>query len=375
MLAAAHPVPSPERQARLARLLASNVDWPTLITHVERHGVGALVYSRLRGLPVAEPPPEASDALAGLARTCVASNLRLRHELRRLLEAFAHAGVPVMPLKGPVLADQLYPVPALRQSSDLDVLVRPVDAAAAERVLEQLGYVRRREEEQGAAYHAILTAEGGVDVELHHDLGEAHVSRLDVHAVWASAVPGRWEAQSIWRMALPDQLLYLGFHAVKDGLASLRTLVDIALLVDRHREELRWPSLAARVTAVHLGPAIYLSLGEARRLLDARVPEPFLASIRPRHTGWRVGQALFRWRGEVLHARDDLLVGPFMAVLMLLWEDSWRAKLRHLRRNVLPSRRLQARWTSLPGPVSWLVWYPAWIAHAIRHMARQLTAR
>ena len=35
---------------------------------------------------------------------------------------------------------------------------------------------------------------------------------------------------------------------------------------------------------------------------------------------------------RTLHVPDEMLVGPIMAVLMILWEDSPRGKLRHLRR-------------------------------------------
>jgi hypothetical protein len=374
LLAAAHPMLALAREAKLVTLLAGAVDWPALLERVERHGIAPILYVHLRALPAAPVPPDVSERLGVLARACVASNLRFRHELGRLLAAFMRAGVAVMPLKGPVLADQLYPAPLLRQSSDLDVLVRPHAGAAAERVLGELGYARRPDEEQGADYHTIFTAHG-VDVELHHDLGERHVSRLGVDAIWASATATSWQGHPIWCMSLPDQLVYLAFHAAKDGLASVRALVDIALLLERHHETLHWGALVARLRDAHVEPVIYLALSETRALLGAPVPDEFLEAIRPRHAGWSLAQRLFRWRGGVLHVADDLLVGPFMAALMFLWEDTARARLRHVKRNLLPSARLRGRWTSSPTPVSWVVWYPRWAAQAARYLIRQLAAR
>lgn len=367
---------TPGRRAALAAALRPDVAWSALVAQASRHGVAPIVHGHLHALGADRTPPEALDALAGAARACVALNLRLRDELSRLLAAFSRAGIPALPLKGPVLADLLYPAPLLRTTGDLDVLVPAADAVRAGRALEAIGYARSADAEQGADYHTIYTREAGaVVVELHHALGERHVSGLDAQALWRAATRTSWRGQPAWKMALPDLLLYLAFHAVKDGLASLRALVDITLLVERHRDELPWAALADRATAAHLGPAVYLALGQARGLLGAPVPETFLEAVRPRHPGWGLAQRLFRWRGEVLHAREPLLVGPFMAVLMLLWEDSARARRRHLGRNLLPSPRLRARWTSAPASASWLVWYPAWIAHAVRGLARQLTAR
>jgi putative nucleotidyltransferase-like protein len=374
LVTAAHPVLSPEREAQLTALLAGTVNWPVLMEHAQRHGIAPILYGHLRAMPTVPVPRDVTDTLGALARACVSSNLRLRHELGRLLAAFTRAGVAVMPLKGPVLADQLYPTPSLRPSSDLDVLVRAHAAGAAEHVLDALGYTRRPDEEQGADYHTIFTARG-VDVELHRDLGERHASRLDVETIWSSATAASWHGHSIWCMSLSDQLVYLAFHAAKDGLASLRALVDIALLVDRHRDGLPWAALVARLRDAHLAPVVYLALSETRALLGAPVPDEFLDAIRPRYAGWSLAQRLFRWRGGVLHVPDDLLVGPFMAALMFLWEDTARARLRHVKRNLLPSARLRGRWTSSPAPVWWVIWYAMWGAHAARYLIRQLAAR
>lgn len=371
LLAAAHPMLSAPRAARWADMLSARIDWDAVIQRADRHGVAPLVHSRVHAVPLARVPADVGDVLAARARVCVVSNLRLRHELGRLLAALARAGVAVMPLKGPVLADQLYPAPLLRPSSDLDVLVQPYDAAVARRVLEDLGYACRPDPEQGAEYHTIFTAQG-VDVELHTDLGERHVSRLDVQAIWASATRSRWQGQPIWSMTVADQLLYLAFHAVKDGLASVKSLVDIALLVERHAQSLAWAELAPRVHAAHVAPVIYLALRESRRLLDTPVPDDFLDAIRPRSAAWALADRLFRWRGGVLHVPDELLVGPFMAALMLLWEDTARARLRHLRRNIVPSARLRRRWAPAPPAVSLMMWYPLCVAYAVRCFARQL---
>jgi hypothetical protein len=368
LLLAAHPRPSEERRARLARLLTSTADWDTVISLAERHGVAGLVYDQLHGAPV---PPHVRDGLAALARANVARNLRLRHELSRLLAAFSRSGVAVLPLKGPVLADYLYPAPLLRTSGDLDVLVRGDDHARAVRLVEALGYRPRPVEEQGADYHTIFTNDVA-DVELHHDIGERHVSRMDVEEIWASATAAQWRGHPIVAMAPPDQLVYLAFHAAKDGLASLRSLVDIALLVERDRAVLPWAALGRHLRARPIAPVVYLALSEARDLLGARVPDEFLDEIRPRHIGWSLAERLFRWRGGVLHVSDELLVGPFMAVLMMLWEPTVGARLRHLRRNLLPSDRLRGRWASSPGRGSWLLSYPQWIMHAARSLLRQL---
>src|SRR6266576_6247419 len=61
-------------------------------------------------------------------------------ELARIAAGFEWAGLPLLAFKGPVLSQQLYGDPGLRSFSDLDVIVAPRDADAAEALLRGLGY-------------------------------------------------------------------------------------------------------------------------------------------------------------------------------------------------------------------------------------------
>lgn len=380
LLSAAHPTLSAECEHRMSRLLTLEPDWPRLAADAERHGLGAFLHGHLHTLSAAGVPPAIREALALSARTCVAWNLRLRHELECLLAAFDQVSIAVMPLKGPVLADQLYPDPLLRSTGDLDLLVRPDDCGAAEDVLQGLGYRRLPAPQQGAGYHTRfgsddVDAAGEVVVELHRELGERHVSGPDVPAIWAAGFRSAWAGQPIWSMALPDLLVYLCFHAAKDGLASLRALLDVTLLVERRRDEIPWAEVTARAKAAHLASPVYLGLGQSRALLGAPVPDAVLEALRPRRLSWRLGQRVFRWRGGVLHVPDEMLVGPVMAILMILWEDAPRGRLRHLRRNLLPPASLRERWTHAGPAASWMRWYPIWLWQAARQATRQIRAR
>ena len=73
-----------------------------------------------------------------------ASNLRLLDAARPALESLAAAGIRTMLLKGAVLANPPYGEPGLRPIGDVDVLVEPVHARAATRILEESGWIAWR---------------------------------------------------------------------------------------------------------------------------------------------------------------------------------------------------------------------------------------
>src|SRR6202008_2711637 len=97
------------------------------------------------------------DLAEGTAR-----HLILSGELARLLKSFERQRIPVIPLKGPVLAETLYAHPALRPYTDLDLLIRRENVERVDDLLQRLGYRRVADEHSfrfDVAYdHATLYA-------------------------------------------------------------------------------------------------------------------------------------------------------------------------------------------------------------------------
>jgi len=133
-----------ERIGRAAeRLLGLETAWEAAWEAVPdlaaAHGMGPLLYTHLRAARV--PVPRSTlRTLRGLyARHRVANRIRLR-VLGDVLAAFEAAGIRVLVLKGAALVHLVYPEPALRPMSDLDLLVARADLARAQKTLAQLGF-------------------------------------------------------------------------------------------------------------------------------------------------------------------------------------------------------------------------------------------
>lgn len=94
-------------------------------------------------------------------------NLVLEAELHRILEAFAARALTVMPLKGSISSflQPLYPSPAVRVLSDLDLLIKPEDREAAFACLADLGYSPRAKDQLPEVER--IFGRDGVLVDLH----------------------------------------------------------------------------------------------------------------------------------------------------------------------------------------------------------------
>src|SRR5207253_1468780 len=108
-------------------------------------------------------------------REVVLPPLVVERGLLEVAPSFEEAAVEFLILKGPALAHTVYPDPAWRYFTDLDVLVAPKDWRRACAVLEALGFKRGQPEPRpgfverfgGApSYHRPT----GVEVDLHRTL-------------------------------------------------------------------------------------------------------------------------------------------------------------------------------------------------------------
>jgi hypothetical protein len=149
--------------------------WTGFAAEAERHGMGPLAYRYLRAAQ-APVPPDVMTALIG-------SYLRHRRDngvrsrvLGDVVQALDAAGIAVLVVKGGALAHLLYPDPALRPMSDLDLLVDQAHLVKAGSILQELG-MSAPAMDPGQGGKGLATAGRTVDdtwvgIELHTDLFE-----------------------------------------------------------------------------------------------------------------------------------------------------------------------------------------------------------
>jgi hypothetical protein len=144
LLAAAclHPGPADVIRAHAAMSPASAIDWQSFVPLAHRHGVLPLLYHHIStGAFDARLIPDAAlTRLRHEAERTARRSLMLAGELVSLLRELEDNGIRVVPLKGPVLAQQLYASVALRHVKDLDLLVAEHDIERATALIVRRGY-------------------------------------------------------------------------------------------------------------------------------------------------------------------------------------------------------------------------------------------
>jgi hypothetical protein len=314
------------------------LDWPVVVDIAAAEDVSPALAHALGAAGWAGVPSSARRRLTEDLAASRARHLLMTRAAGPVLRSCATEGVDVIVLKGPTLAETLYPDPGLRPCSDLDLLVRPADRFRVDAALRGLGHRRVADQHSwdfDVAYDGATVYEtpGGVRIDLHWAL------LTEPRFVWNAGEREIWERSEAITVAgeparglgREDLVLYLAAHlAVHHTLAGLRRYWEVSLLLERWAGALDWDSLLARAVRWRVRRALFFVLREARARFAAPVPAGALAALRP--TGARAGllDAIVRRSDDARRLRLEHLV-------TLLLVDRGRDVCAALRRAVWPS--------------------------------------
>ena len=154
--------------------------------------------------------------------------------LAEAVAALSEAGIEVALLTGISYAGDLYPDPAVRVMGDLDLLVGSSELKGALGCLQALGYRDGTPGGSSPSHHALQLFRGdGGAIDLHQNIEQPWRSRIDLHEVWARAVPAE-DVPGARRLERVDQLLFHLTHMSRSELmVPLMNYIDAAALERR----------------------------------------------------------------------------------------------------------------------------------------------
>ncbi|MBS1913386.1 MAG: nucleotidyltransferase family protein [Bacteroidetes bacterium] len=272
--------------ARIGRLAASGPEWDAVLRFAFRHRLVPMLHHRLQAAGAPDLPDSFREAVREQAEANARNNLLLAGELIGVLALLGRSGLKALPLKGPLLAQDLYGSLSMRSYSDIDLLVRTADAARSIELLRGLGYRPRPElpaagEEAYRRYEYDRSMENtanGAHLELHWRLLERTIAfPLDEEELWALLREGSFAGAPA--MAMPDhvQLLFLAAHGAKHAWSILGWTLDVARLAGK--DGLEWDQLAALARDGGCQRLLHVALALAGELWGLELPERFATRL------------------------------------------------------------------------------------------------
>jgi hypothetical protein len=206
-------------------------------------------------------------------------------ELVRLARQFQREGISALPLKGPVLSLQAYGDLNARHAGDLDILVSPNQASAAETVLLQNGYERahpafdlllkqHRIYVQNNHHFGYMSRQNGIRIELHWRFGSnPFLFPFRFDDLWRERQAITVGGTALSTLSPAHTILLLCVHGAIHAWFRLFWLNDVAQLF-RKNEGLDWRMLMARAEQTGIGRMVAEGVILSHLFLKTPLPEP-----------------------------------------------------------------------------------------------------
>jgi len=283
----ARTVLTDDLRSRIRQRVQESLDWSMVLELAEYHGVSQLLYRNLSTLCPDLVPLEPVTHLRQKTQAGALLNRSLAQELISLCETFQARGVPVIPIKGATLAVLAYGDLALRDFTDLDLLVPQSAIAEAQAVLRSQGYERnspssKRAEHQHeeGPYHVFIKRRPISRVDLQWVMAHQHFSfQLDRPEFWHHRIPVTLGGKTVPGLAPEILMIVLCVHGSKHAWELLKWVCDVAELL-RSQPDLDWNQVFLYASNWRCRRMVYLGLSVAHLLLDAPLPATVLERLK-----------------------------------------------------------------------------------------------
>lgn len=284
----ARTIVSDDLKTRIRHQVQAALDWAVVLAMAEYHGVSQLLHRNLSTICPNLVPLEPLAHLRKKTQAGALLNRSLAQELISLCEAFQERGAPVIPIKGATLAVLAYGDLALRDFTDLDLLVPKSSVAEAQAVLLAQGYKRRALSDtlsetinEEGPYHVFIKRRPISRVDLQWVMAHPHFNFwLDRPEVWRSQISVVLENGRVPGLAPEILLIVLCVHGSKHAWEQLKWVCDVAELVTSH-PDLDWNQIFAHASNWRCQRMLYLGLSVAHIILDAPLPAAVLERLKP----------------------------------------------------------------------------------------------
>jgi hypothetical protein len=256
------------------------IDWRHLVAASSDHLVAPALGWSLRGAP--HVPSDVFECFEALLALNGSRNDVILETLESAALALNSRGITPVLLKGAAeIVGQLYPDPGMRVLGDLDLLVPEMALRESAAALREVGLVvvNPRVRFDGQSHHlpSLIHPDSKVSIELHWQaLPARHRTLVDSARCIRQSVEASWRSARVAIAEPTERVAHTVAHAqVVDehywrGIPRFRSLLELALLRRRYRDEIDWPLIEQRFRVAGFGRV----LSDTLELSEALIEEP-----------------------------------------------------------------------------------------------------
>lgn len=274
-------------------LLEEELNWGHVLKISRAHGISGLINTALsQSYRKTHIPCNIMKKIEADYRSTVLRNIYFLQEFNKITAAFNNKSIKIIPLKGILFLQTLYAHNiGLRPLSDIDILVEKKQIPCAEQILFSLGYSKKKESRQtrGRYFHSVFSRRQGgmhIVVELHWDIDFSDSSfKICIDDFWARCEAVPHGKLTFYKLCLEDALVLNCFHILREIeynpqiILPLKNFCDIAQLLHRHSEQIKWEVLVRRAVDYNISRPVFLVLLLVKELFNVAVSDEVTAAL------------------------------------------------------------------------------------------------
>lgn len=256
---------------------------PDLISSLNQEALSFLQRHRLVSYLLSGASEETRAWGKALRQKNTMHMMHLSAELIRIDQYLRKEHIPLLHLKGPVLSDYLYQNTGIKESRDIDLLVRPVDVNRASQLIEKKGYIRiypnyqltraqARRFRHISHHFTYLHPQQHIMLELHWAFftpGELYPLPMD--EIFASKQAHIFFDHTLYMPDDQTMLFYLMLHGARHQWFRLGWLLDFKSLL--HKRKTLYPLIHSQARQMHLEAVCLATLHLCRIFFQMDYPE------------------------------------------------------------------------------------------------------
>jgi hypothetical protein len=250
-----------------------DVNWKLFLDLAIHHRLYPLLFTKIKMLGNTMNnnliPSFVIQTLGELFKRNTFNMLHLSGEMEKVSKLFNENQIPMLVLKGPVLAKDLYGDISLRTCGDLDILVSINDLEKVDVLLQKQGYIKDEfinkswNDWRWRNHHiGYIHPQRKVNIEIHWRLNPFPGTGPSFKELWLRKRKSSITDFPIYYLGREDLFLFLVSHGARHGWFRLRWLVDINQIV---KQRLDWNILFKQLKKYQYlavgGQAIVLASG------------------------------------------------------------------------------------------------------------------
>ncbi|CAG9620755.1 nucleotidyltransferase domain-containing protein [Sutcliffiella rhizosphaerae] len=254
--------------------ISDNMDWELFIDFSLHHRLFPILHQKVKNAN--KIPVHVRETLAIYYKQNAFRMLQLSAEMINFHKHFVEKEIPMLFLKGPNLAHDLYGNVSLRTCSDLDVLV-PIDRLQdAEEILLNQGfekddYIQTILGDWTWRHHhfTYIHKEKELKVEIHWRLNPGPGYEPTFRQLWEHRRKSNLTKKPLYMLGKEHQFFFLVTHGARHGWSRLRWLFDIHQML---KQEIDWEMVLNIFKKHHYTKVGFQALLLARALFQSKMP-------------------------------------------------------------------------------------------------------